>query len=471
MTPHTPTDLMTGPRRAARTGSLTALVALLVAVLAVVSPAGAVAVDPPPPTLTLTAPAQGKAGLPATFTGTLLDGAGTPLAGATVSLQRLGSAWVSVASGTTDAAGRVTFQAALPTGASSWRASWAGDATHVAVTSTVAQVTGVRLASSLVLTGVLRLVDERRTTLKLLWVASDGTPISNGVVTVYRRLLNGAFTAYARLRTSSTGRASLLVAPRVDSTWRAIGTGASWWLSDTSPDKRIDNVPPISPVSYPSAAPRPAYTAPQPRAVGAGANPVVTALPNGVWSSMVGRSWHSGCPLGRSGLRLLRVNYWGFDGYRYRGEMVLATAAAGRAGAALRDMYNGHYPIRRMYRVDRFGWSSRLHGADDYESMRSDNTSGFNCRSVVNRPGVLSPHARGRAVDLNTWENPYRSATGLVPNSWWASRSHPKIAWRSSSHPVVRIWRAHGFRWTYGTGDSQHVDGRTMVVLSGGFSG
>ena len=123
-------------------------------------------------------------------------------------------------------------------------------------------------------------------------------------------------------------------------------------------------------------------------------------------------------------------------------------------------MYNGRYPIRRMYRVDRFGWSKKLHGADDYKSMRADNTSAFNCRSVVNRPGVCSPHARGRAVDINTWENPYRSATGLVPNSWWASRSHPQIAWRSSSHPVVRIWRSHGFRWTYGTGDSQHVDGR-----------
>jgi hypothetical protein len=185
---------------------------------------------------------------------------------------------------------------------------------------------------------------------------------------------------------------------------------------------------------------------------------------------MTGRTWHAGCPVGRSGLRLLRINYWGFDGYRYRGEMVLSQAVARRAAAALADMYAGHFPIRRMYRVDRFGWSRLLHGANDYASMRSDNTSAFNCRSVVNKPGVLSPHARGRAVDINTWENPYRSATGLVPNTWWASRSNPRYAWRSASHPVVRIWRSHGFRWTYGNGDSQHVDGRTSP-LSGGFVG
>ena len=185
---------------------------------------------------------------------------------------------------------------------------------------------------------------------------------------------------------------------------------------------------------------------------------------------MTGRSWHRGCPLGRSGLRLVRINYWGFDGYRYRGEMVLSSAVARRAAGALRDMHERRFPIRRMYRVDRFGWSKRLHGANDYASMRADNTSAFNCRSVVNKPGVMSPHSRGRAVDINPWENPYRSATGLVPNKWWASHSHPRYAWRSASHPVVRIWRSHGFRWTYGTGDSQHVDGRTTAP-SGGFVG
>ena len=258
--------------------------------------------------------------------------------------------------------------------------------------------------------------------------------------------------------------------PRIDSAWRAIGSAYRWWSADTSAILRIDNVPPIAPVAYPAKAPRPVWTPAQSRASGGWANAVITRISDSGWRSMVGRSWHRGCPVGRSGLRLLSINYWGFDGYRRRGQMVLSAAVVGRAAAALRDMYNQRFPIRRMYRVDRFGWSKKLQGADDYKSMRADNTSAFNCRSVVNRPGVRSPHATGRAVDINTWENPYRSATGLVPNSWWASRSHPKIAWRSSSHPVVRIWRSHGFRWTYGTGDSQHVDGR-RTPPSGSFVG
>ena len=42
---------------------------------------------------------------------------------------------------------------------------------------------------------------------------------------------------------------------------------------------------------------------------------------------MVGRSWHAGCPVGRDGLRLLRVNYVDFSGYRRRGELVVAAGA------------------------------------------------------------------------------------------------------------------------------------------------
>ena len=71
-------------------------------------------------------------------------------------------------------------------------------------------------------------------------------------------------------------------------------------------------------------------------------------------------------------------------------------------------------------------------------SMAAGNTSAFNCRDVVGRPGVRSPHSYGRSLDLNTWENPYRSQQGTVPNTWWMGHSHPRVAWRSRSHAVVQ---------------------------------
>jgi hypothetical protein len=173
---------------------------------------------------------------------------------------------------------------------------------------------------------------------------------------------------------------------------------------------------------------------------------------------MTGASWHRGCPVGRAGLRLVRVNYWDYRGYARRGELVASAGAARAMGAALAEMFRRQLPIRAMYRVDRFGWGKRSRGADDYASMAAGNTSAFNCRDVTGRPGVRSPHSYGRSLDINTWENPYRSARGTVPNTWWQGRSHPRVAWRSRSHVVVELMARHGFRWTYGLGDTQHFD-------------
>ena len=452
---------------ARRGTTLLALAALQVLLLLATSFAAS-ATPAPATTLTLSQPGPGKAGLPVSFTATLVDDANAPIAGATVVLQQ-GPSWTTAATGTTNGQGQATLTATRPLGTATWRAFYDGDdVTHAGSTSATVSTTGLRYASTLTIAGPARLVDEHSARLGFTWTASDLSPVAGRIV-VYRKLGTGPWTAYGALTTTAAGVASLVVTPRVDSAWRAVGAAGPWWLGAASPTLSIDNLPSGIPVTYPAAAPRPAYTPPQARATGSGAYPVVTRIPASTWRTMLGRTWHRGC-LGRSRLRLLRVNYWGFDGYRYRGEMVLRNGVAQRAGAALRDMYNRKLPIRRMYREDRFGWSRRLHGANDYASMRADNSSGFNCRTVVNKPGVRSPHASGRAVDLNTWENPYRSATGLVPDSWWAGHSDPRIAWRSSSHAVIRIWRSHGFRWTYANVDSQHLDGRT-AALAGSFVG
>lgn len=449
------------------------LVLLLILVGLLALPTAAIAA-PSATTLTLAlAPGHGvtgRVGTPVSLTATLTDSStGAPLAGASVALQR-GPAFTTSTTGTTDALGAVTFTIPRPAGQATWQAFYDGDGvTYTDATSGQVVTTGTSYPSTLRLTGPSRVVDERASRLVLSWTAADGMPVAGRLV-LYRRLAGGPWVAHRGLSTGPGGTTSIVVSPRSDSQWRAAGAAGPGWLPDASNTLTIDNLPPGTPASYPATAPRPAYTPPQARATAAGAAPLITTVPAGVWRSMVGRSWRRGCAVGRSGLRLLRVNYWGFDGYRYRGEMVLNKAVVGRAARALADMYAQQLPIRRMYRVDRFGWSKRLRGANDYKSMRADNSSGFNCRSVVNRPGVRSPHTSGRAVDLNTWENPYRSATGLVPNSWWASRGNPRYAWRSSSHAVVRIWRSHGFRWTYGNLDSQHVDGRT-APLEGTFVG
>ncbi len=423
----------------------------------VLAPAAAAA---DPTTIRLTA-ARGYADAPTPLAVTLTAGDGTPLAGAAVTVERRrGGEWRRAARVVTDEAGLATASVLRARDADDnvFRATYAGDGVHDPAATGLVRSGLLRRTAVVVVDGRAQVRDERSVTVRVRWTTRAGVGVP-GRLRLEQRLPGRGWTWYRSVRTDARGRAAVVVRPRVDTRWRAVAPALDWVTRDVSNTHAVDNLPPGEPVRLPAGAPRPRVRLPaQARATAPGAHPVVTAIPDGVWRSMVGRSWHEGCPVGRSGLRLLRVNYWGYDGYRYRGELVAAAGAVGRMARALAGMYAGRFPIRSMYRVDRFGWSARLQGANDYRSMAAGNTSAFNCRWVVNHPGVRSPHASGRALDVNTWENPYRSRTGLVPNGWWGGRSHPRVAWRSRDHGVVRTMLRHGLRWTYGTGDSQHFD-------------
>lgn len=368
--------------------------------------------------------------------------------------RRVNGAWRQVAALTTDAQGTASmaalmlrkpennvFRARTPDGAGSGPVSLV-----------------LRQRDSRVrLTGPTRLKRGSAATLTIAWTTREPKPV-NGRVTLQQRR-EGVWKEIRTLELGRDGVATTRVSPTRDGRYRVVAPSLAWVVGGTSSVLAIDVVPPGTPVVLPSGAPPPRVKLPpQPLAVGQGANPSVSGISDAAWNSMVGRSWHAGCPVGRSGLRLVRVNYWDYAGERRRGEMVVAASVAGKVSRALAAMYAKQLPIRSMYRVDRFGWSSRLGGADDYASMAAGNASAFNCRDVVGRPGVPSPHSYGRAIDINPWENPYHSSGGWVPNSWWVGRTHPRVAWRSRSHPVVSTLSSYGFRWTYGTQDAHHFD-------------
>ena len=440
-------------------GRLSALVLMLVATL-VVSGLPAQAADPLPTTMTVDSPrAHADQEVPVSVD--LLAEDAAPVVGAEVHLERrVDGTWSEVALLVTDDAGHAERPQVLARDAAdnSFRARYDGDASYAAAESGRHDAPMERRNGVVTVGGPGKVVDEQTVELRIGWRTGNGTPVS-GRVLLQRRLPRGDWKKYRRPRTDAEGVAVLEVRPRTDTRWRVRAPRLDWVKADRGGVHRIDNLPPVTPVRLPRAAPRPAINLPdQPHAKGDGANAKVSTIPNAMWRQMTGRSWHRGCPVGRSGLRLLRINYWAYDGYRHRGEVVARTDAIDNIRGALSAMYRRELPLRSLYRVDRFGWSSRLNGADDYKSMRSGNTSAFNCRSVVGRPGVRSPHAYGRAFDVNTWENPYRSSHGWTPNDWWPSRSHARVAWRSRRHAVVRIMLNHGFRWTYGTSDSQHFD-------------
>jgi hypothetical protein len=158
---------------------------------------------------------------------------------------------------------------------------------------------------------------------------------------------------------------------------------------------------------------------------------------------MTGVSWHRGCPVGFSGLRLLSVSHWGFDGRVHRGRLVVNRDHAAETLDVMRQLYRLRYPIRRMRLVDAYG-------ADDHRSMAADNTSAFNCRFVAGSAGVWSEHAYGRAIDVNPIENPYVTDSGYVSppaGAPFADRSRRAQGLIHRGGPVVEAFAAAGWEW------------------------
>jgi D-alanyl-D-alanine carboxypeptidase-like protein len=186
---------------------------------------------------------------------------------------------------------------------------------------------------------------------------------------------------------------------------------------------------------------------PAPAAVFVGS---ASALDTAARKSMTGVSWHPGCPVPLADLRLLRLNYWGFDARVHRGELIVNADATSAVLTSFRLLFAAHYRIHRMRPVEAYGGS-------DERSMLADNTSAFNCRGV---PGstAWSQHAYGRAVDINPLENPEVRGSQVDPPAAYAwadrSRTGPAVI-----HHGDAAWQAFAVAgWTWGGDWSYPLD-------------
>ena len=92
----------------------------------------------------------------------------------------------------------------------------------------------------------------------------------------------------------------------------------------------------------------------------------------------------------------------------HRGTITVNRDVARDIIRAFNTIASQRFPIRQVVPIENYGgW--------DITSERADNTSGFNCRkpSEGNAPVASSPHANGRAIDIDPWENPW-----IQPSDW-----------------------------------------------------
>lgn len=123
------------------------------------------------------------------------------------------------------------------------------------------------------------------------------------------------------------------------------------------------------------------------------------------------------CPVQeRSELRRVELNFVDFDGQVQRGHLIVRDDTARSVKRIFERLFEMEFPIRRMVGVEEYG-------GDVNASLRADNTSAFNCRKPdqINAPFDASPHANGRAVDINPRENPWMD---LRCNCWSPGPRH-----------------------------------------------
>lgn len=185
----------------------------------------------------------------------------------------------------------------------------------------------------------------------------------------------------------------------------------------------------------------PTSTSAQPPATSAPPPPYRSSV-QPVAAEDLGSSWTpgTGCTPPEQ-LRAVSVTHWGDDGGVRSGRIVVHADRADDVAAIFGDLYAARYPITRVVPVDAYG-------ADDQASMRANNTSGYNCRTVAGS-STLSQHAYGLAIDVNPLYNPYVRGSSVDPPEGrpWADRSRQDSHMIHADDEVVRAFAARGWHW------------------------
>ena len=187
----------------------------------------------------------------------------------------------------------------------------------------------------------------------------------------------------------------------------------------------------------------------------------IEPLPRSVQAQLrSSRSWHQGCPVPLSGLRLLTVSYHDFSGQTQTGRLVVNRAAAGPLARVFAQLFRLHFPIRHMQLDDAYG--------PRRDRPRDGDVSGsFECREAVPSPctggrgtGSWSMHAYGLAVDINPRENPYvgcgQSRDPAAKRYRDRSRHRPGMVTARAVEAFRSIGWGWGGSWTGNTKDYMH---------------
>ena len=123
-----------------------------------------------------------------------------------------------------------------------------------------------------------------------------------------------------------------------------------------------------------------------------------------------GVSWKQNNTVKIDDLCYVKVTYWGFDEKTHIGELIVNKEIGKEVTEIFKELYAAKFPIMKMKLIDEYD-------AIDSKSMADNNTSAFCYREVDGKPGKLSKHSYGIAIDINPVQNPYVYKDKVSPES------------------------------------------------------
>jgi len=159
-------------------------------------------------------------------------------------------------------------------------------------------------------------------------------------------------------------------------------------------------------------------------------------------AEVISRStWREGCPVAATDLSWLRLTFWGFDGRRHTGELLVNRSVTEEMVTVFRRLYAARYPVEEM-RV------TRLDELDAPPTGDGNTTGAFACRPTTGGSSY-SQHAYGLAIDVNPFQNPYLKGDVVLPElaSSYLDRTWVRPGMITANGPVVRAFAEVGWPW------------------------
>lgn len=172
------------------------------------------------------------------------------------------------------------------------------------------------------------------------------------------------------------------------------------------------------------------------------AEPVYQASVEDVTVEELAHSYRTDCPVSPEDVVLVRLNHWGFDGEVHAGSIVVARDQGEPIVAIFERLFEIGYPIESVIPI-----GDLPEGIEDSDPDYN-NTSGLHCRRATGSTR-WSDHARGLAIDINPFLNPF-----VTPNIFWPEGSE-KYLDRTLGEPgmivdgddVVAAFEDNGWLW------------------------